>query len=89
MNLRNQKKYQLAYGTLTLKYIHSKRKQHNIEIPSIINGDLFFTLLIILSDLPHDYPRESLFNSSRLIYKADQESCKKFDEISLKYLYEV
>lgn len=89
VDLQNKKQYQMDYGIFTLTCLYNKEKRFNIEIPGIICGGLCFMLPIMLSNLPMDRPRANLFNSSQLMYNADQEFRKKYDELLIKSLYEV
>ena len=73
VNLNNQQRYHMDYGTYNLTCIHKKLKWFNIEIPGIICSGICYMLPIEISDLPIDHPRANLLNCSQLMYDTNKK----------------
>ena len=71
VNLNNQQRYHMDYGTCTLTCVHNKFKPFNIKIQRIICGGIYYTLPIEIPYLPIDNLRENLLNFLQLMYDTD------------------
>lgn len=84
VDLQNQNKYQMDYGTCTLTCVHHKLTRKNIKIPRILQGVFCVILPLILPN----HPEAGKLNISKIVYESDPDFHAHCDGLILQLLCE-